>query len=385
MIEVKILLNDELEASGIYDPGSRITIINKKLLHVKNDDGKFSSNLKTINGRGKTDGIIKLKAKILGKESFLNAFIYENENFDYDLILGLDTIERFGLTHDGNLNIQNQEKNNINKTEEDLLQKDNKEKRKKIQNGKSEEINSTDPTKKNEYHIINDHDNKTNMKEPEIKNAFAEYEINFNEGIDTNRVNMDTEHLDSHKREQIDELLKKYRHIFAQHKFDVGRVKNYEAFIDLQVDQYCYKRPYRCSVADKIEIEKQISELLKYNLIEESYSPFAAPVTLAFKRDEGKKSRLCIDFRDLNKIIVPQFQPFPLIEDLMVETIDCKFFTTLDINSAFWSIPLRIRDRPKTGFVTQDGHYQWTCLPFGLKTSPAIFQRILRNIIRKYN
>jgi len=69
----------------------------------------------------------------------------------------------------------------------------------------------------------------------------------------------------------------------------------------------------------------------------------------------------------------------------MTKTIDCKFFTTLDINSAFWSIPLRIRDRQKTGFVTQEGHYQWTCLPFGLKTSPAIFQRILVNIIRKHN
>lgn len=59
------------------------------------------------------------------------------------------------------------------------------------------------------------------------------------------------------------------------------------------------------------------------------------------------------------------------------------FFSKLDINSAFWSIPLRISDRHKTAFVTQ-GHFQWTCLPFGLKTAPAIFQRIICNIIRKH-
>lgn len=135
---------------------------------------------------------------------------------------------------------------------------------------------------------------------------------------------------------------------------------------------------------DKKEIEEQISKLLERNLIEESYSPFAAPVTLAFKKEEHKRSRLCIDFRDLNKIVVPQAQPFPLIDDLMTKTRDCKFFSTLDINSAFWSIPLRVEDRKKTDFITQEGHFQWTCLPFGLKTSPAIFQRILSNILRKH-
>jgi hypothetical protein len=90
-----------------------------------------------------------------------------------------------------------------------------------------------------------------------------------------------------------------------------------------------------------------VSKLLQKNLIEESYSPFAAPVTLAYKKEEGKRSRLCIDFRDLNKIVVPQSQPFPLIEDLMVKTRGCKFFSTLDINSAFWSIPLKIEDKQK--------------------------------------
>ena len=161
-------------------------------------------------------------------------------------------------------------------------------------------------------------------------------------------------------------------------------MKGYEAHIDLLVDTYCSKRPYRCNFEDKKEIEQQVSKLLKKNLIEESYSPFAAPVTLAYKREEGRRSRLCIDFRDLNKIVVPQSQPFPLIDDLMVKTRNCKFFSTLDINSAFWSIPLKVEDRKKTAFVTQENHFQWTCLPFGLKTSPAIFQRILASIIRNH-
>ncbi len=127
-----------------------------------------------------------------------------------------------------------------------------------------------------------------------------------------------------------------------------------------------------------------MAKLLEINLIEESYSPFAALVTLADKREEGKKNRLCIDFRDLNKIFVLQAQPFSLTDDLIIKTRNCKYFTTVDINSAFWSIPLRIQDKTKTCSVTQEEHYEWTCLPFGLKTATAIFQRILSSILKNY-
>lgn len=335
MIKINVLLNNVLEATGIYDPGSNVTVINSKLVKLKNGErDQKSSTFKSINGRGKTNGLTTLKAKILGEEKNIQAFILDSEEFKDDLILGLDTIKNFELTHDRNLNI--------------IKQKESIEKKQKP------------------------------------GETLKEYNVNFNEGIDTDQFTVDTEHLNEKQKKEIATILDEYINIFAKDKYDVGRVKNYEAFIDLQTEKYCSKRPYRCSVTDRIEIEKQITKLLKHGLIEESFSPFAAPVTLAFKRDEGKKSRLCIDFRELNKIIVPQSHPFPLIEDLMVKTVDCKYFTALDINSAFWSIPLRIQDRPKTGFVSQEGHHQWTCLPFGLKTSPAIFQRIFGNIIKKY-
>lgn len=336
------MLNNTLEAKGLYDPGSRITLINSRIVQVTNMKPNYCyDTIKTISGGGKTKGLITLDAELLHKKEKINAFIFENENFEYDLILGLDSICKFGLTHDENLNIQIKKTENVKKSEDILEDKQN---------------------------------------ENEEEKGYA---VNFNEGIDTIKFDIDTEYLNTDQKEQINILLDSYSEIFAKNKYDTGKVKKYEACIDLQVEKYCSKRPYRCSIQDKIEIENQISQLLKHELIEESYSPFAAPVTLAFKRDEGKKSRLCIDFRDLNKIIIPQSQPFPLIEDLIAKTINCNYFTTLDINSAFWSIPLKITDRHKTGFVTQEGHYQWTCLPFGLKTSPAIFQRILGNIIRK--
>lgn len=123
--------------------------------------------------------------------------------------------------------------------------------------------------------------------------------------------------------------------------------------------------------------------MLEANLIEESKSPYAAPVILAFKKEDGRRSRLCIDFRGLNEILVPESQPFSRIEDTVVKARNCEWYSVFDINSAFWLIPIRKKDRYKTAFVTQAGHYQWKRLPFGLKISPAIFQRALANILRR--
>ena len=91
-----------------------------------------------------------------------------------------------------------------------------------------------------------------------------------------------------------------------------------------------------------------------------------------------------MDFRKLNKIMIAETYPFPLIDDLILKTKSSKWFLVFDINSAFWSIPIHYQDQQKTGFVTQLGHYQWRNMPFGLKNCSAIFQRILAGIICKY-
>lgn len=102
-----MILNNAIEAKGLYDPGSRITLINSKLVQVTNMKPNYCyDTIKTISGGGKTKGLITLDAQLLQKKIKINAFIFENENFEYDLILGLDSIYKFGLTHDENLNIQ---------------------------------------------------------------------------------------------------------------------------------------------------------------------------------------------------------------------------------------------------------------------------------------
>lgn len=291
-----------------------------------------------MSGEKKGKGLTTIDLKIFNLTKKFNVIIVDRENFDYDILVGLDAIKEFRLCQDHKLT-----------------------------------ITQADPSSVCQYKNNNN----------SAKNAT----VHWNEAISTGEFEAKVSHLKRDQQKIIYSLLDKHETIFAKNTYDIGTVNQYEAHMKLSENRYVSRKPYRCSYDDQREIEKQIAELLNYGLIEQSSSPFASPVTLAYKKTgEGgtkEKNRLCIDFRELNKLLIPECQPFPLIEDLLVRTRDCCWFSALDINSAFWSIPLRPKDRYKTGFVTQHGHWQWRVLPFGLKNSPAIFQRILSGIIRR--
>lgn len=325
---------------------------------------KLSNNrsiLKTISGVNFCKSRATLHLKIGEIEDKLNLIVVKNNEFNYDLLLGLDAIKKFRLIQDENLKIKQKIDNRIIDIE-DIIKK-----------------TETDDHLNKEELIGVKNITKEIIKElPIIRKSLESYEH-----LNIENLKKTLEHLNIDKKKQIIELFDKYQVCFATDKYDVGSIG--EAQIKLKENKYVSKKPYRCSFADQEEIESQISKLLENDLIEESSSPFASPVTLAFKKEDGRRTRLCVDFRDFNKIVVPEPQPFPRIEDLVVNVGDCNWFSILDINSAFWSIPMRKTDREKTAFITQKGHWQWKVLPFGFKNSPAIFQRVLASIIRKYN
>lgn len=344
LIYLNVKINNS-PAKGLYDPGSNVTVLMYHALErlkIKLNEKNFQ--YRTMSGTSSFMGTSTIKLKIFNIIKPIQVYVYNDKTRNHDILLGLDTIHLFRLKQDENLCISQAPKTDI-----------------KI----------------------------TLRTKSENKNYKNENFVNWNEAIPIEQFDAKVEHLDASKRKIVYDLIDKYDSLFARNNYDVGTVSNHEAKITLTEMKYTAKRPYRCSYADQQEIEKQVTELLNNNIIEESSSPFAAPVTLAFKKtEEGKpkeKIRMCVDFRDLNKLLVPESQPFPLIEDMMVRTRDCSWFSALDINSAFWSIPIRVKDRFKTAFVTQQGHWQWRNLPFGLRNSSSVFQRILSGVIRKHN
>ena len=172
----------------------------------------------------------------------------------------------------------------------------------------------------------------------------------------------------------VKELIHQFSHLFATDATDLGRIDLEEHRIVLTDDIPLAQRPYRQSVYDADETARQIRELLAKGLIRESLSPYAAPITLADKKDGSK--RLCVDYRRLNKKTVADKTPMPLIADVIDRLQGSTIFSKLDFASGYWQIPVRSEDIAKTAFVTNDGHFEWLVLPFGLKNSPSTFHRL---------
>ncbi len=125
-----------------------------------------------------------------------------------------------------------------------------------------------------------------------------------------------------------------------------------------------------------------IRDMEQQGLVEQSTSPWAAPVVLAKKKDGSP--RLCIDYRRLNDVTESDAYPMPDLNTLIRQMRGAKIFSILDLKSGYWQVPLNQNARKYTAFRTSQGLYQFRVLPFGLKNSPMTFVRLMNEVLRGY-
>jgi hypothetical protein len=127
----------------------------------------------------------------------------------------------------------------------------------------------------------------------------------------------------------------------------------------------------------------QIQQVLEDEIIQPSQSAWNFPILIVPKKLDAsgkRKWQICLDFRKLNDITVGESFPLPNIQDILDKLERASYFSSVDCASGYYQVSLAEEDRSKTAFSIATGHYEYLRMPFGLKSVPSTFQRLMNRL-----
>ena len=196
-------------------------------------------------------------------------------------------------------------------------------------------------------------------------------------------MHTDDKNLQNDDKLSIRKILTEYQDIFSRHKMDLGLCSKIEHKIETNGQGPIIIPPRRTPIATEEKVEEHIQDLLKNNIIQESDSPWNAPLVVIQK--PNGKIRMCIDYRKLNQITDRPIFAIPDSRYLFDQLDGCCYFSSLDLIQGYYQVPMRKTDIEKTAFTTRSGHYEFLRLPFGLNGAPATFQKMMSQILSGLN
>ena len=188
--------------------------------------------------------------------------------------------------------------------------------------------------------------------------------------------------LEESEIDMIKEFLNNRVSLFGFFEKDNGSISSTTRLLHHSIktgDVVTSSKPYRLSPAQKEIVKEEIDKMLELGIIRKSTSNYSSPVVLVPKPDGSW--RFCIDYRKLNKLTKSDSYPLPNIQDCLSRMQGAKYFAKFDLAAGYWQIPMAEEDIEKTAFITPFGLFDFLVMPFGLKTAPATFQRMMDRLL----
>lgn len=173
----------------------------------------------------------------------------------------------------------------------------------------------------------------------------------------------------------VEKLIERNKDLFAEKDSELGQTDIIKMKIDTGNHDPVKLKPYRTPMHKREIVDKAIDEMLGANIISRSHSPWSFPIVVVDKKDGSK--RFCVDFRALNRITKKISYPLPLIDDLLAQVGNAKYFSSYDLKSGYWQVLMENQDKEKTAFACHRGLFQFNVMPFGLVNAPAIFSQLI--------
>ena len=183
--------------------------------------------------------------------------------------------------------------------------------------------------------------------------------------------------LSSHQALEAAGLVKEFECVFTDLP---GTTNLTEHRIRLTADIPVRCKPYFVPYSVRKSLQEGIQRMIDMDVIRPSESPYSSPVVVVRKRDET--NRICIEYRRLNRITLPDFEPMTCMPALTQNFGKSKYFSKLDLSKGYWQISVAKEEVYKTAFVTLDGCSECVRMPFGMMNSGATLVRAMRKLFQ---
>lgn len=181
--------------------------------------------------------------------------------------------------------------------------------------------------------------------------------------------------LTTDQTQQIRQLIEQFPDTVTK-QLGLTHLINYD--IQLKETKVVRSRPYQFAPPKLEALRQHVDELLDKGVIRQSSSEYSCPGFLVPKK--GNKSRFVVNYKQLNNLINLESTPMPTVESAFQYLGQAKWYTLLDLNSAYMQIPLTERSKKYTAFVVPFGEFEFNVVPFGLSTGSQVLTRLIDKI-----